>query len=136
MRDSAAALKLLYPSSGSPGRCVNGRDEARLAGCRRESSIDLAGEVALETADDLPLGQALGGAAGDVVDGRLVPAHAHDHRPVEGSVGLPVAAAVKAVAAVGATGAGGDGAGAAHLREGGFGADPVAVVAGGHEQLG
>src|SRR4051812_49963607 len=115
--DSAAALKLLYPSSGSPGRCVNGRDEARLAGCRRESSIDLAGEVALEAADDLALGQALGGAAGDVVDGRLVPAHANDDGAVEGGVGLPVTAAVEPVPPVGPPGAGGDGAGAAHLGE-------------------
>src|SRR3954453_9520078 len=121
MRDLAAALKLLYPSSGSPGRCVNGRDEARLAGCRRESSIDLAGEVALEAADDLALGQALGGAAGgggggaggDVVDGRLVPAHANDAGAVEGGVGLPVTAAVEPVPPVGPPGAGGDGAGAA-----------------------
>ncbi len=40
--------------------------------------VDLAGEVALDAADDLAFGHAFGGAAGDVVDGRLVETHPHD----------------------------------------------------------
>ena len=40
----------------------------------REQVVDLAGEVALEAADDLSLGQPLGGASSGVVDGGLVPA--------------------------------------------------------------
>jgi hypothetical protein len=47
-KDSITALKLLYPSSGSHGRCVGRRDEARLGRRGWESSIDLAGEVPLE----------------------------------------------------------------------------------------
>jgi hypothetical protein len=34
--------------------------------------VELAGDVALEAADDLRLAEAFGGAAGDVVAGRLV----------------------------------------------------------------
>lgn len=34
--------------------------------------IDLAGEEALEAADDVALGEALGGASSDIVDGRLM----------------------------------------------------------------
>ena len=40
--------------------------------------VDLADEVALQTTDDLAFGQTLGGASGDVGDGRFVPAHPND----------------------------------------------------------
>jgi hypothetical protein len=48
---------------------------------------------------------------------------------------LAVPAAVETVPPVGLAGPGRDGAGTAELREGGFGADPVGVVAGGGEEL-
>ena len=43
------------------------------------------------------LGPALGGAAGGVVAGELVPAQPHQHDPVQRGVGLPVAAPVEPV---------------------------------------
>lgn len=57
-----------------------------------ERVVDLACDKALQTADDVLLREALRAAAGDVIDGRLVPAHAHDHDPVERCVGLTVTA--------------------------------------------
>ena len=65
-----------------------------------DALVDLAGEEALQAADDVLLREAFGGAAGDVVDGRLVEAHAHDGGPVERGVGLAVAAAVEAMPVV------------------------------------
>jgi hypothetical protein len=59
---------------------------------------DLTRDVALEAADDLLLGEALGGSAGHVVLGRLVPAQAPDDDAPQGIVGLAVAAAVESVA--------------------------------------
>ena len=64
----------------------------------REQVVDLAGEVALEAPDDLSLGQPLFGSSFDVGDGRCVPSHSDDDRPVERCIGLAVAAAVEAVA--------------------------------------
>ena len=63
-----------------------------------ELGIDLAGDVTLETADDLCLRLALGGAALDVGAGRGMGAHPGDHDPPQGMVGLAVAAGVEAVA--------------------------------------
>jgi hypothetical protein len=48
--------------------------------------VDLADEVALEAADDLPLGQAFGGASLDVGAGGFVVAHPDDGGHVEGAV--------------------------------------------------
>src|SRR4051794_1461563 len=87
MRDSAAALTLLYPSScrGSrPGGCPQ----------RAEKGPGLAGEVSLQAADDLGFALALEGSSGDVGLGRFVVLHAHDDRPVESGVGLAVTARV------------------------------------------
>ncbi len=78
-----------------------------------EQGEDLACDEALETADDLLLGETFGGAALDVGDGGFVPPHAHDHGPVERGVGLSVPAAVEAVSAVGLARTGRDRAGAA-----------------------
>ena len=71
-------------------------------GARRTDSVvvdqcvvDLASDEALQAADDVLLRQALGGASADVVDGRLVPAHADDHDPVESRVGMAVTATVE-----------------------------------------
>jgi hypothetical protein len=88
MTDSASALTLLYLSSGLLILCWLGAE-------RPHQCPDLAGEQALETADDLGFGLALGGAASDVVPGRLVVLHADDDRPVERGVGLPVTASVE-----------------------------------------
>ena len=44
--------------------------------------VDFPGNEAFQAADDVFLRQALGGASSDVVEGRLVPAHADDHDPV------------------------------------------------------
>src|SRR3712207_7938124 len=54
-----------------------------------------AGDVALEAADDFAGGQALGGAAFDVVACALVDAHAGDRDRVQRTVGLAVAAGVE-----------------------------------------
>src|SRR3954471_9158661 len=113
----------------SPSRCLV---EAVLGGCWGsfywwEEVVDLASQEALEAADDLALRQSFGGAAGDVVDGGLGPAHAHDDHAVERGVGLPVPAAVEAVAAVGLAGPGRNRTGTAHLREGCLGPDSGAV---------
>ena len=54
--------------------------------------VDLAGDEALQTADDVLLGQALGRPSPDIVEGRLVPAHADGHDAVECRVSLTVAA--------------------------------------------
>ena len=100
-----------------------------------DALVDLACEESFEAADDVFLGEAFGGAAGGVVDGGLVEAHAHDGGPVERGVGLSVSAAVQAVPAAGHSRAGGDRAGAAELRERGLGLDPVWVVAEHDQQL-
>src|SRR6266511_2313552 len=100
-----------------------------------EHCEDFSGHVALEAADDLLLGLALGGAPGEVVAGGLVPAQPHDHDPVERGVGLAVAAAVEPIPA-GLAGGGLDGGAAAQRGERGFAAEPAGVVTGGDQQLG
>src|SRR5712692_5356306 len=85
----SCGVMLLLMSSGS--------GEVRFV-CLRERGVDLAGDVALQAADDLALGLALAGAPRDVLSGRLVPAHADEDDAVEGGVGLAVAAAVEPVA--------------------------------------
>ncbi len=62
-----------------------------------ESVVDLAGDEPFQAADDVFLGQTLGGAAGDVVDGGLMSAHAHDHDSVERCVGLAMSSPEEAV---------------------------------------
>ena len=60
--------------------------------------LGVADDVPLEAADDVSLGQALGGSAGDVVHGGLVAAgHADQDDAVERGVRGPVSAAVDAV---------------------------------------
>src|SRR5277367_2027315 len=60
---------------------------------------DLAGDVALQAADDLFLGQSFVGAPGDVGAGGGVVAHPGDDDPPQGVVGLAVAAGIEAVTA-------------------------------------
>src|ERR671915_37930 len=88
-----------------------------LAACGRlqvgdQSVVDLARDVALEAADDLGLGLALGGAALGVGARSLAVAQAADGDHVQRAVGVAVAAVVEAVA-VGASGRHRDRAGTA-----------------------
>src|SRR6266536_581948 len=68
--ERAEVMRLLVSSSdlggGWRGFDVGGRDDGV------EVGAELAGDVALEAADDLLFGASLGGAAGDVVLGGLV----------------------------------------------------------------
>src|SRR5690606_12238515 len=75
-----------------------------------------AGDVAFEAADDVFFGEAFGGAAFDVGAGGRVVAHAGEHDPVEGGVGLPVSSPVEPVAA-GPPGGGGQWCGGAEHGE-------------------
>jgi hypothetical protein len=59
-----------------------------------EQVVDLAGEVPLETADDLEFGVAFDGSFRDVGLGLLIHPQAADDGEVQRRVGLPVAAAV------------------------------------------
>ena len=68
------------------------------AGGRAQVGVDLAGDVTLQAADDLGLGLSFFGAALDVGAGGRVRAHAGEHDPPQGVVGLPVAAGVEPVA--------------------------------------
>jgi len=92
-----------------------------------EGVVELAGDVALEAADDLGLGQAFGGAPGGVGAGAWVVAQASEDDHVEGVVGGAIAAAVEAVA-VGPSAASGDGGHAAQVRERCLGVQPLGVV--------
>jgi len=92
-----------------------------------EGVVELAGDVALEAADDLGLGQAFGGATGGVGAGAWVVAQASEDDHVEGVVGGAIAAAVEAVA-VGPSAASGDGGHAAQVRERCLGVQPLGVV--------
>src|SRR6266516_4801264 len=99
-----------------------------------EGVVDLAGDVALEAADDLFLAEAFGDAALGVGAGASAVAQPADSDQVEGTVGLAIAAAVEPVSG-GAAGGGGDRAGAAEVGEGGLAAQPFDVLAGADEQL-
>jgi len=103
-------------------------------GCACQQREHFAGDVALEAAHDLGLGLAFGGAAGDVVLGGLMAAHADQGDAPQGAVGLAVAAAVQPVP-VGAAGGDGYRGGSAEPGEGGFRAQPVRVVPGGDQEL-
>ena len=60
------------------GQAVPG--ELALAGCA-EVAVDLAGDVTLQAADDLLLGQAFPGAPLDVDESRRMGAHPGEHDP-------------------------------------------------------
>ena len=92
-----------------PGRCV-----AREVG--EQGVVELAGDVALEAADDLGLGLAFGGASFGVGAGLLAAAQAADGDHVQRSIGVAVAAGVEAVT-VAAAGGDRDRAGTAKRRE-------------------
>ena len=67
----------------------------RLGRCRGDDLVDLSCDVALETADDLAAGFALGDAPGEVVAGPCVPAQGRQSDPIERGVGLAIASAVE-----------------------------------------
>ena len=96
--------------------------------------VDLAGDVALETAHDVELGQPLFGPPLDIGSGRWVAAHPDQGNAPQGVVGLAVTAAVESVA-VGAARGRRDRGGAAKMGEGGLAAEPMGIVTGGHQQL-
>ena len=58
-----------------------------------EHRVELAGDVALEAADDLAFGESFVGPAFYVGAGGFVVSQSHDGDDVEGAVGLSVAAA-------------------------------------------
>ena len=58
---------------------------------------DFAGDVTLEASHHLVFGFAFGQAAGDVVAGGLVAAHAYDEDDVQSPLGVAVAAPVESV---------------------------------------
>ena len=88
----------------------------------------------LQAADDLGLRQVFVSAALGICVGAWVVAEPAENDNVEGVVGASVAAATEPVS-VGASAASGDWRGAAEVREGAFGVDPVGVVAGIGEHL-
>ena len=85
-----------------------------------DALVDLAGKEAFKASNDVTFGPAVRGAAGDVVDRRLMESHAHDDRSIEGGIGLSMAAPIEAVPASGHPGRGRDGTGAAEFCERGF----------------
>src|SRR2546425_12272229 len=95
-----------------------------------EGVVGLAGDVALEAAEDFALVQAFGCSAVCVGAGALAVAESADRDHVQGSGGLSVAAVVESGAG-GAPGAGRGRGGAAGLGEGGFGFWPGRVLGGG-----
>jgi general stress protein YciG len=96
--------------------------------------VELAGDVALQAADDLSPGSALGCAAGDVGAGALVEPQPGQDDGVEGVVRRPVTAAVEPVAADLAA-AGRDRRDPAQVRERRLRSHPIRVVPDGGQQL-
>src|SRR5438132_3313635 len=99
-----------------------------------EGVVDLAGDVALEAADDLFLVEALGVAAFGVGAGAWTVAESADGDQMECSVGFAVAAAVEPVPGR-AAGGGRDRTGAAKAGEGALVAEAFDVLAGADQEL-
>src|SRR6266540_6451880 len=97
-----------------------------------EGVVGLAGDVALEAAEDFASVESVGGAFGGVGACAFAVPEPADGDHVKRPVGLSVAAEVESVA-FGTAGACLDRGGAADLREGGFVAEPLDVLAGGDE---
>src|SRR5438132_12979407 len=92
-----------------------------------EGVVGLAGDVALQAAEDLASVETFGFTPCCVGLGGLAIAQSADGDHVEGAVGLSVVAVVEAMTR-GAAGAGLDRGGAADLREGGLAAEPIDVL--------
>jgi hypothetical protein len=86
-----------YPTSSFSGVVDRRWRFGRAGQVADDGVVDLAGDVALEAADDLFFGLAFGGAPGHVVLGALVPREAVQHDEIQGAVGLAVTAAVEAM---------------------------------------
>jgi hypothetical protein len=99
-----------------------------------EGVVDLAGDVAFQASDDLGFGEAFPRPSFDVSARPGVIAEPAENDDVEGVVCAAVAASIEPVP-VGAAAAGGNRRSAAEMREGGFGFDPIEVVAGAGEHL-
>src|SRR3954471_21042008 len=88
--------------SGAAGEGDDRIARSRAGGLRQqvgdEGVVELAGDVALEAADDLGLGLAFGGAPRGVSAGAFAVAQATDGDHVQRAVGVAVAAVVEAVA--------------------------------------
>src|SRR5215213_286826 len=100
-----------------------------------EGGVDLAGDVALETADDLAFAETFDGSSLHVVPGRLMVAHADDGDDVKGAVSGSVAATAEPVPAAGASAAGRLWGDTAKFGKGCLVTDPVGVIAGGGQEL-
>ena len=116
-RPAGAAAE--YRVRPSPGYLASGRGA--------QLRIDLAGNVTLQAADDLGLGFSFCGAAFDISARGRVGAHAGEHDPPQGVVGLAVAAGVEPVADGLARGCR-DRGGGAQVRPGGLAAQPFGMV--------
>lgn len=111
--------------------CRRGR-RAELGEVGAEGVVELAGDVAVEAADDLGFGQALGGATVGVGAGASAVAQPTDGDQVECTVGLAITAPVEPVSAR-ASGGGGDRACATEAGEGAIVGEPLDVLTGGDE---
>ena len=105
------------------------RDGLARAEVCHDTVVDLAGEEAFETPDDLASGPTVLGPSRDVVESRLVVPHADDDGAIEGRSGLSMPASIEAVPAGGDPRRSGDGTRATEFRKGGFRANPVGVIA-------
>ena len=99
----------------------------------RQAAVELAGDVALERADDLAFGAALRGAPGNVGTGARVEDHAHHDDAPERVVRAAVAPAVESFAE-GQPGRSVDRGDATEVGEGRFAMQALRVVAGGDEE--
>ena len=70
----------------------------------------------------------VGGPSDDIVDRRLVIAHADDDDAMERRIRVSVTAPIETVSTGGHAGRGGDRTGAAELRKGGFRANPLGII--------
>ena len=122
---------LLCSSSGD----FEGRGWRTKPGGVRQVLVDLAGDVALEAADDLAFGSAFCCSAFDVVAGGLMVAHPDDRDDVERAVRRSVAAAAETVTTGGSAAACRLGSDPAEFGKRGFVAYPLRVVADGDEEL-
>src|SRR5947209_8761494 len=99
-----------------------------------EGVVRLAGDVALEAAEDLASVEPVSGPFAGVGAGAVAVAEPADGDHVQGPVRLAIATVVEAVAGR-AAGAGRDRGGAADPCEGGLAAQALDVLAGGDEEL-
>ena len=133
IRYPATALTPLYVKT----RVLSGLgDGLACAEVCHDALVDLSRKEAFQASDDLAFGPAIGGASGDVVAGWLVESHADDDGSIEGGVGVSVTAPIEPMPAGGSPGRGRDRTGATQLRERGFGANPVGVIAEEDQHLG